>query len=204
MRLAAFGYDMDKMKARAWIESEMPFWLMKDTASREWLERFIEHVVAGASTVTRLLIKEIKTALYGQPPKKKTNRSYELPKKTKGDYDFIAERFYRETEPAFYAALREAVRAIEEDPDGDNPTLRTREGWVPIMADAAMRLFDEYAPMDGLEGRNMERHVEARFCLKRALHGRGKQGRPLFDRDLGIAPPETVRARKSRKEAEAA
>ena len=192
MRLAAFGYDMDKMKARTWIESEMPFWLMKDTASREWLEQFIRHVVAGADTVTRLLIKEIKTALYGQPPKKKTNRSYELPKKTKGDYGFIAERFYRETEPAFYAVLREAVRAIEEDPDGDNPTLRTREGWVPIMAGAAMRLFDEYAPMDGLEGRNMERHVEARFCLKRALHGRGKQGRPLFVRDLDIAPPETA------------
>jgi len=201
-RLVAFGYDMKKNKARAWIESEMPLWLMEDTASREWLEKFIGQVVAGADTVTRLLTKEVKTALYGQPSmKKKTNRSYELPKKTKGDYGFIAERFYRETEPAFYAALREAVRAIKEGPDGDNPTLRTREGWAPIMAGAAMRLFDEYAPMDGLEGRNMERHVEARFCLERALRGHGKQGCSLFERDLDIASPETARARKGRKEA---
>ena len=113
----------------------------------------------------------------------------------------IAERFYRETEPAFYAALREAVREIEEDPDGDDPALQARERWAPIMADAALRLFDEYAPMDGLEDRNMERHVKARFFLVLALGGRGKQGRLLFERDLGIAPPETARARKGRKEA---
>lgn len=200
MRLAAFGYDMDNMKACAWIEGEMPFWLLEDEGSREWLEKFIGQVVAGADTVIRLLTKEVKTALYGQPSKKKTkmNRSYELPKKTKGEYGFIAERFYRETEPAFYAALRKAMCAIEEDPDGDDPTLRTRESWARMMGGAAMHLFDEYAPMDGLEDRNMNRHVEARFCLERALRGHGKQGCSLFDRDLEIASPETARARKIR------
>ena len=191
-RLAAFGYDMDNMKARAWIESEMPFWLLEDRASRERLEQSIGHAVAGAGTVTRMLTTAVKSALY------------DLPKKASGDYGFIAERFYRETEPAFYTVLREAVRAIEEDPEGDDPTLRAREGWAPIMAGAALRLFDEYAPADGLEDRNTERHVRARFFLALALHGRGKQGRSLFDRDLDIAPPETARARKSRKEAEAA
>ena len=189
MRLAAFGYDMDNMKARAWIESEMPLWHLENTASRERLEQFIGRAVAGADTATRLLTMAVKSALY------------DLPKKASGDYGFIAERFYRETEPAFYASLREAVRAIEEDPDGDDPALQARERWAPIMADAALRLFDEYAPMDGLEDRNMERHVKARFFLVLALGGRGKQGRLLFERDLGIAPPETARARKGRKEA---
>ena len=189
MRLAAFGYDMDNMKARAWIEGEMPFWLLEDAASREWLERFIGRAVAGAGTVTRLLTTAVKSALY------------DLPKKASGDYGFIAERFYRETELAFYAALREAVRSIEEDPEGDDPALRARESWAPIMAGAALRLFDEYAPADGLEDRNMERHVKARFFLELALGGRGKQGRSLFNRDLGIASPETARARKGRKEA---
>ena len=188
-RLAAFGYDMDNMKARAWIESEMPFWLLGDTASRERLEQFIGRAVAGAGTVTRLLTTAVKSALY------------DLPKKASGDYGFIAERFYRETEPAFYAALREAVRSIEEDPEGDDPTLGAREGWAPIMAGAALRLFDEYAPAYGLEDRNMERHVKARFFLTLALGGRGKQGRSLFERDLDIASPETARARKGRKEA---
>ena len=189
MRLVAFGYDMDNMKARAWIESEMPFWLLEDRTSREWLERFVGHAVAGAGTATRLLTMAVKSALY------------DLPKKAGGDYGFIAERFYRETEPAFYTVLRGVVRSIEEDPDGDDPTLRAREGWAPVMADAALRLFDEYAPTDGLEDRNMERHVKARFFLVLALGGRGKQGRSLFERDLDIALPETARARKGRKEA---
>ena len=189
MRLAAFGYDMDNMKARAWIEGEMPFWLLEDAASREWLERFIGRAVAGAGTVTRLLTTAVKSALYDHP------------KKASGDYGFIAKRFYRETEPAFYAALREAVRSIEEDPEGDDPALRARESWAPIMAGAALRLFDEYAPADGLEDRNMERHVKARFFLTLALGGRGKQGCSLFERDLDIASPETARARKGRKEA---
>ena len=145
--------------------------------------------MAGAGTVTRLLTTAVKSALY------------DLPKKASGDYGFIAERFYRETEPAFYAALREAVRSIEEDPEGDDPALRARESWAPIMAGAALRLFDEYAPADGLEDRNMERHVKARFFLTLALGGRGKQGCSLFERDLDIASPETARARKGRKEA---
>ena len=189
MRLVAFGYDMDNMKARAWIESEMPLWHLENTVLREQLERFIGRAVVGASAATRLLTMAVKSALY------------DLPKKASGEYGFIAERFYRETEPAFYAALREAVRSIEEDPDGDDPTLRTREGWAPVMADVALRLFDEYAPADGLEDRNMERHVRARFFLALALGGRGKQGRSLFDQDLGIASPETARVRKGRKEA---
>ena len=188
-RLVAFGYDMDNMKARAWIESEMPFWLLEDAASRESLEQFIGRAVAGAGTVTRLLTKEIKSALYDRP------------KNAGGDYGFIAERFYRETERAFYGALRQAVCLVEEDPDGDDPALQAREGWAPAMADTALRLFDEYAPTDGLEDRNMHRHVKARFFLTLALGGRGKDGHSLFERDLGIASPETARVRKGRKEA---
>ena len=177
------------MKARAWIESEMPFWLLEDAASRESLEQFIGRAVVGAGTVTRLLTKAIKSALYDRP------------KNAGGDYGFIAERFYRETERAFYGALRQAVCLVEEDPDGDDPALQAREGWAPAMADTALRLFDECAPTDGLEDRNMHRHVKARFFLTLALGGRGKDGRSLFERDLDIAAPETARVRKGRKEA---
>ena len=36
-RFSVFGYDMDNMKARAWIEGEMPLWLLRDEAARNWL-----------------------------------------------------------------------------------------------------------------------------------------------------------------------
>ena len=62
----------------------------------------------------------------------------------------------------------------------------------------AAAVFDEYAPADGLEDRDMHRHVKARFFLALALGGRGKSGRALFEGALGIASPEPAKVRKTR------
>ena len=186
-RFAAFGFDMDNMKARAWIESEMPLWILADAASRDYLKSFVEHATAGADTVTRLLARAVKSALYDRPSD------------ASGDYGFITGRFYRETEGEFYTALGVAVHLIEKNPDADDPTIHAREKWSPILASAALRLFDEYAPADALESRNMQRHVKARFFLTLAVAGRGTSGRSLFG-DLGIASPDTVRAPRLKQE----
>ena len=186
-RFAAFGYDMDNMKARAWVESETPLWRLGDATIRAWIGQFIVHTVAAADTVARLLTGAVKSALHDRPAD------------ARGDYGFIGERFYRETEGAFYAALGEAALLIDENPDADDPTLHARENWAPVLSRAALGLFDEYAPAEGLEGRDMHRYVKARFFLTLALGGRGKSGRALFDGALGIAAPETVRARKSKE-----
>ena len=185
-RCLAFGYDMDNMKARAWIESEVPVWQVRDTTVRDQLKDFVLRATSGASTVTGLLIGAVKAALNPRVSD------------ATGDYGFIGERFYRDTEPDFYAVLREAMDLIRRDQDNDDPCVAVLTGWVPTMAKAALRLFDEYAPFDGLEDRDMHRHVKARFLLSLALYGYGKSGRKLFER-LKIALPEDARARK-RKE----
>ena len=177
-RFAVFGYDMDNMKARSWIESEMPLWILEEPATFDWVKHFIDRATAGASEVARMLTGAIKSALYDRPSD------------ARGDYGFIAERFYRETEGAFYAALGEAAGSIRKSPDADNPTIQALENWAPVMGRAARRLFDEYAPADGLEDRDMHRYVKARFFLVMALGGRGKKGRLLFERDLGVTAPE--------------
>ena len=182
-RFAAFGYDMDKMKARAWVEGEMPLWRL-DGEACEWLDGFIRQAVAASDTTARLVIGAIKSAIRDRP------------KDAKGDYGFVEERFYRDTEQGFHAALGAAVTAIKELPDSDDPTIEARRRWAPILEEAALRLFDEYAPSEGLEDRDMHRHVKARFGLTLALRGRGKAGRSLFDGDLGIPSPETVRSRR--------
>lgn len=186
-RFTAFGYDMDNMKARAWIESEMPLWSLSDTTSRQWLEQFILRITAAADGVCRLLTGAVKSAHYSRPAD------------AKGDYGFIAERFYRETEGSFYAAVGDAAVSIQDNADAEDPSAKARENWAPIMAKAALRLFDEYAPADGLEDRDMHRHVKARFFLALALSGRGKSGRALFERDLGIVSPEPAKASRSKR-----
>ena len=185
-RCLAFGYDMDNMKARSWIESEIPIWQVRDATVRDLLKDFVLRATAGASTVTGLLIGAVKAALNPRVSD------------ATGDYRFIGERFYRDTEPHFYATLREARALMQGDHDSDDPCAGVLAGWAPTMAKSALRLFDEYAPFDGLEGRDMHRYVKARFFLSLALHGYGKAGRALFER-LKIALPEGARARK-RKE----
>ena len=189
-RLAAFGYDMDNMKARAWVEGEMPMWSLRDAVTRELAEGFVRCATAGAATVARQAIRAVKSALYDRP------------RDAGGSYGFIAERFFRETEAEFHASLQEALAAIGLDPESDDPTLAARTAWAPVMDKAALRLFDEYAPSEGLENREMERYVRARYFLQLTLRGRGKAGKGLFDGDLEIPAPEAARPRQPAREAE--
>ena len=191
-RFLAFGYDMDNMKARGWVEAEWPLWILDSESGRSLLEQsllkqFIGQATAGARKVASLLVSAIKAALRDRPA--------DAP----GDYGFVAERFYRETEGEFLSILSEAGKEIGND--ADDPAMPVRERWAPIMRKAALRLFDEYAPADGLESRNMRRHVEARFFLDLALRGSGKVGRALFGKELGIPSPDATRKHKEEKAA---
>ena len=187
-RFVAFGYDMDNMKARAWVEAEMPLWRLDDE-TRAVLPEFVRQTTTAARTAARLVTSAVKSALNDNP------------RNAAGDYGFIAERFYRDTETAFFTALTDAASAIRESPDSEDPAFELRGKWASVMEPAALRLFDEYAPSEGLEDRDMHRHVKARFYLTLALRGRGKAGRSLFETDLGIPSPETARARSSQQEA---
>jgi len=187
-RLLVFGYDMDNMKARAWIEGEMPLWRI-DGESREYLDHFIQRAVAGAGTVSRLLMDAVKSALFDRLGDATVN------------HDFIGEKFFRETEAEFYSALRAAISQINAESDSVDRTAESRRNWARVMETEALRLFDEHAPDDCLEDRNMLRHVKARFHLAIALRGGGKSGKSLFDRDLGIPSSGTVRRRTREMEA---
>ena len=183
-RLAAFGYDMDNMKARAWMEGEMPLWCLGPERQGR-LDYFIQLATAGAEAMAIRVISAIKAAL---------NDS----KDARGDYGFVAEAFYRRTEEIFQAHLKEAVDAIDEKPDADDSTRPVREAFCASIAKAARRLFDYYAPMNGLEDRNMTRHVRALFHLSVALRGQGKAGQSLyraFDIERGPATSSNEEAR---------
>ena len=68
VRFAAFGYNMVDMKARAWIEGEMPL-LRMAPETRAWLDSFIRQVTQGADSVSRLVTDGVKSALYDKPKK---------------------------------------------------------------------------------------------------------------------------------------
>ena len=188
-RLAAFGYDMDNMKVRAWMEGEMPL-LHFDETTGAWLEEFIRRATAGANTAARLLTGAVKSALFDRP------------QDASGDFGFISERFYRSSEAAFYSALTEMNRFINDHPEEDAPATEPLKKWVSVMANVAERLFDELSASEGMEHRDMHRHVAARHYLSLALNGRGKAGKSLFGKDLGIPLPTNSRSRAQAHQAE--
>lgn len=175
-RLAAFGYDMDNMKARAWMEGEMPLYEF-DEETRTWLEIFIRRATAGANTVARLLTGAVKSALHARPVD------------ASGDFGFISERFFRDTEKDFYSALDMTKRHVRNHPDSEDPAMTPLQEWAKVLARAAEQLFDELADPGNMENRDMLRHVSARHYLTLALGGRGKTGKSLFETDLEIPSP---------------
>ena len=185
-RLAAFGYDMDNMKARAWMEGEMPLYQFGEE-TRVWLEIFIRRATAGAHSAARLLTGAVKSALYDRP------------KDASGDFGFVSERFFRDTEKDFYSALEDANRHIQNLPDAEDPAIAALQKWARVLALAAEQLFDELADPGGMEHRDMRRHVSARHYLALALGGRGKAGKSLFEKDLGIPLPTHSRSRTKTK-----
>ena len=178
-KFAAFGYDMDNMKARAWLESEWPLWHF-DSDTSAGLEHFIPLIVAGASKVAALATRAVKSALF------------ENLRSATGDFQFMAERFYRETESGFFNALSQASDSIREQPESDDATREVRKEWIGLVAEPAISLFDEFAPLDETMPSGSLRRVRARFFLGLALRGFGKDGRQLYETDLEIPLPKQV------------
>lgn len=182
IRIAAFGYDMDNMKARGWSQSEMP--LIPDGGSMDldFIEALVRKLVPSAELVSRAVVAQVKAALWDRPS--------DAP----GDYGFVGERFWRDTEAAFLAMLSAGK---PDHPDADKPAL---ENWVGTLRRHALDLFDEYAPSDGLEDRDMERLVRARWSLVTTFSGGGALGKDLYGR-LGLVTPKEKRLRRDAAEA---
>ena len=185
-RLHAFGYDVVSMKPRGWVEGEMALWRCTDAGRTQEIKAFVRCTVAAAGAVAHQLVLGVKLSRRDRP------------KDARGEYGFVGERLYRETEAAFHAALARAQALVEADADSDDPTIAERLRWMDTLRGTALALFDEYAPMAGLEDRNMARHVSARHNLSLTLQGRGKQGREVFEKHLDIPAPEPRRRRPAR------
>jgi CRISPR system Cascade subunit CasA len=183
--LVAFGYDMDNMKARGWSQSEMPLPVEGGTLDKEFLDGLVRKLVPAAATASHALIVQVKSALYPHP------RPSDVP----GDFGFIGERFWRETETGFYQILRWADAVYRRDPDDADAQRPALEGWVRILRGRALGLFDEYAPLAGIENRDMERLVRARWSLVMTFHGAGKQGEELYS-TLGLVSAKERKARR--------
>jgi CRISPR system Cascade subunit CasA len=182
-RLWAFGYDMDKMKARCWYESTMPLLCVDNSVRAEYEERVGGMVTAAVEIAgnTRSALKEA---------------WFRRPGDVKGDTTFVDNSFWQGTEAAFYIALNDLISALETG----NNTQSLSSQWLSVLCNQSLNLFDNYAWDGPIEDEDPRRVVIARKKLEQ--YNRGKKIKEL----LGIPVEQTgdhkkIKTRKITKQA---
>jgi len=184
IRLVAFGYEMGKKeiaKARCWYQAEMPIPNIPP-ARRESFDGRAAQLVRAADKAASLAKQALRNATF-----RKNDDRYN--KASKFEFEFIVdaeERLWRDTEAKFFDLLSE----LAED-EVDDAMLR--EGWLKELSRAALAIFDQTAPSEGLEAGAWRQLVEARKWLAGGLKGKDIRAQ------LGLAPPPGLTKRAGRK-----
>ncbi len=177
-RLIAAGFDMDNMKARGFVESEMPVYPVDhDRADR--MRALARHMIESADLAARALAGELRNALaHG------------------GDGSSILavrRSLWDETEDRFYRTI-EALATMPEGGqyEADQFLMRSRVDWHAALVNTALRLFDRTVPLDEigmLRTSQMHKLVKARDGLQKTLNiqVRKAAGVPIKQKETGVA-----------------
>jgi CRISPR system Cascade subunit CasA len=185
-RLIAAGYDMDNMKARGFVESEMPLPSAGDKRAQASLDDLARQLVESAELVAGLLRTAVRNALFSAGATVKPDA---------GLLNAVRERFWEETELRFFAILNTAAQQAGEASVGE------RIGWRDHLRDEALRLFDEAAPLSADAGWSAAtRTGKARRMLGISLAGFGPAGTQLLTK-LSLPAVESKAAKKRRSAA---
>ncbi len=177
LRLHAFGYDMDNMKARAWVSSAQPLFVLENETdeNREWLGLLATSLVEATRTAATALSIAIKSAWFDRA--EDAGSDPVVPK----------QRLWAETEILFFEAIRSALAKGLTLEGVSN----ARRGFHAPLQGITLRLFDESTAIGSAPVTALRRHVSARYNLKGTFSGIGKLGAQLYEA-LNIAAPERV------------
>jgi len=154
VRLWAFGYDMDNMKARCWYEGTLPLYQVKNDPEKAF-ELTVGAMVRAADSVKGNLRQAVRNAWFDKGAT------------VKGDFSFVESMFWGSTEGQFYAHL--AILS------GDTSQLvrdKEKTEWHTFLCKTALNVFDQVALSGHFAEENPERLVWARKDLNSFNHGR--------------------------------
>lgn len=191
-RLLVAGYDMDNMKARDFIEAEMPLHLVDDAVADRF-HALVRQAVEAGRLVARQLTGALQHALHGPG----------TPMQDGGAVAQGRDRFWATTEQPFHDLLARAAAgfAVTDEEAQDRAAMTLRQGWLAALRGEALAIFDALAPLTdpaAADPRHVGRHVAARRFLVAACAGRGPSGAKIFS-ELGLPPPPAA-AKRGRKQ----
>lgn len=185
-RLLACGYDMDNMKARGFVEAQMPLFALSENASeanRIQLHRLSKQHVEAADLSASAVSIAVRTALAGERADGKA-----------AQFSALRERFFQDTHDAFFANLRRLFEEAETLESGATRRLFA-EAWLSVLRDVSRQLFDGAVSFDDMPTKIMERAVPARRNLLGVFLGYGALGKKIFAA-LELAPVAPGKAGK--------
>ncbi len=158
LRLWAFGYDMDNMKARCWYESTVPLYALADCSleAQKALREEVGAWLSGAQLAVSYLRGAVKDAWFSGD--------------ARGDFSIVDATFWSRTEAEFYILLRQRIAPTQ----GAEAPARASvaEHWAASLRNVALHLFDhEWVGSGPIERMNPARVAAAQRQLRASLHG---------------------------------
>jgi CRISPR system Cascade subunit CasA len=180
LRLQAFGYDLDNMKARCWYESTLPLYGLADcdVDGQRRVEGEVARWLDATELVATMLRGAIKDAWFDEAP-------------SKADFSVIDATFWAATEAAFYEQLRALIESAATGTAVDATTVNIK--WLRELETHAIDLFDKQLVGTGPVAQQQPRRIaEAYQRLAGSLRG------PKLREALGLpVDPAKAAARKS-------
>ena len=187
MRLWAFGYDLDNMKARCWYESTLPLYGLADcdAAAQSLIEAEVGRWLDATEQVATLLRGAVKDAWFKEAP-------------SKADFSAIDAAFWGGTEAAFYRQLRVLIEGAAAGKKSD--ALAVNAAWLAHLQKRALDLFDHQFVGTGPVAQQQPRRIaEAYQQLRRSLYGaKLREGLGLPVDPAHTAARKTARVTKSK------
>lgn len=188
LRMWAFGFDMDNMKARCWYEATLPMFSVGALGleERQALRAEVGSWIAGAELAASLLRGAVKDAWFSA--------------EARGDFSTIDASFWAHTELPFYRLLADRVGCVRDGRPWQSTDAAQR--WHEMLRKAAIDLFDRHFVGTGvIERQNPRRIAQAFERLKRNLNG------PKLRAALqlpAIAPPPKPASKSTKRKEEKA
>jgi len=158
LRLWAFGYDMDNMKARCWYDATLPMYSLADCDrdARLQLQAEVGRWLDAASLAGSYLRGAVKDAWFSAD--------------ARGEFSHVDATFWAATEPAFYRQLQALIEAARDT--REYATLPAREAWHRVLTATALRLFEHtFVGAGPIERQNPRRIAQAHRQLLGSLYG---------------------------------
>lgn len=159
LRLWAFGFDMDNMKARCWYESTMPAYDVSecDAAAQANIREAVTHWISGAELAGSYLRGAVKDAWFSHD--------------ARGDFSHVDASFWSRTESDFYLLLQDLITAARGDTSMAPTALSER--WLNRLQTHVSALFEnEWVGTGLIERQNPARVAKAHVQLRGNMVGR--------------------------------